>query len=168
MEVITAAETWLDGQTSEFFLTGLQKLEQRTRSILSFVVSMLNKSRVLSLYLVSFLIGLRTYQHPHVRCYYLNYIIEISIANQNNSYVYETRSVTGPQTFGLFILNLFLYFPFHFVRSDLLLPCNLLLIFRLEFDMRRSLLHYSRSLIIFFVLRSKDLVLSSSPDVRKF
>ena len=27
-EVITAAETWLDGQPSEFFLSGLQKLEQ--------------------------------------------------------------------------------------------------------------------------------------------
>ena len=30
-EVIAAAEIWLDGQTSEFFLSGLQKLEQRTR-----------------------------------------------------------------------------------------------------------------------------------------
>ena len=28
-EVFAAAETWLDGQTSEFFLNGLQKLEQR-------------------------------------------------------------------------------------------------------------------------------------------
>ena len=27
-EVIVAAETWLDGQPSEFFLSGLQKLEQ--------------------------------------------------------------------------------------------------------------------------------------------
>jgi len=27
-EVIAAAETWLDGQTSEFFLSGFQKLEQ--------------------------------------------------------------------------------------------------------------------------------------------
>ena len=27
-EVIAAAETWLDGQHSEFFLSGLQKLEQ--------------------------------------------------------------------------------------------------------------------------------------------
>jgi len=27
-EVIAAAETWLDGQLSEFFLSGLQKLEQ--------------------------------------------------------------------------------------------------------------------------------------------
>ena len=26
-EVIAAAETWLDGQSSEFFLSGLQKLE---------------------------------------------------------------------------------------------------------------------------------------------
>jgi len=28
MEVIAATETWLDGQHSEFFLSGLQKLEQ--------------------------------------------------------------------------------------------------------------------------------------------
>jgi hypothetical protein len=28
MEVIAAAETWLDGQPFEFFLSGLQKLEQ--------------------------------------------------------------------------------------------------------------------------------------------
>jgi hypothetical protein len=27
-EVIAAVETWLDGQPSEFFLSGLQKLEQ--------------------------------------------------------------------------------------------------------------------------------------------
>jgi len=30
-EVIAAAETWLDGQNSEFFLSGLQKLEQRAK-----------------------------------------------------------------------------------------------------------------------------------------
>ena len=30
-EVIAAAETWLDGQHSEFFLRGLQKLEQRAK-----------------------------------------------------------------------------------------------------------------------------------------
>ena len=34
------------------------------RSVLSFVESMLNKSRVWSLWLVFFLVGLRTYQHP--------------------------------------------------------------------------------------------------------
>jgi hypothetical protein len=28
MDVIAAVETWLDGQHSEFFLSGLQKLEQ--------------------------------------------------------------------------------------------------------------------------------------------
>jgi hypothetical protein len=27
-EVIAAVETWLDGQPSEFFLSGLQKIEQ--------------------------------------------------------------------------------------------------------------------------------------------
>jgi len=30
-EVIAAVEAWLDGQTSDFFLSGLQKLEQRTK-----------------------------------------------------------------------------------------------------------------------------------------
>ena len=48
-DVIAAADTWLDGQPSEFFLSGLQKLEQWLRSVLSFVGSMLNKSRVWSL-----------------------------------------------------------------------------------------------------------------------
>ena len=28
-EIIAVAETWLDGQHSEYFLSGLQKLEQR-------------------------------------------------------------------------------------------------------------------------------------------
>jgi len=38
MEVIAAAETWLDGQTSEFlfFLSGLQKLEQRAKKCSEF------------------------------------------------------------------------------------------------------------------------------------
>ena len=31
VEVIAAAETWLDGQPSEYFLSGLQKLEQRVQ-----------------------------------------------------------------------------------------------------------------------------------------
>jgi len=30
-EFIAAADTWLDGQPSEFFLSGLQKLEQRAK-----------------------------------------------------------------------------------------------------------------------------------------
>jgi len=30
-EVIAAAETWLDGQLPEFFLSGLQELEQRAK-----------------------------------------------------------------------------------------------------------------------------------------
>ena len=29
--VIAAAETWLDGQPSDFFLSGLQKLEQQAK-----------------------------------------------------------------------------------------------------------------------------------------
>jgi len=46
-EAIAAAETWLDGQTSDFcfFLVACNGL----RNILSFVWSMLNKSRVWSL-----------------------------------------------------------------------------------------------------------------------
>jgi hypothetical protein len=49
-EVIAAAETWLNGQHSEFFLNGLQKLEKTgLRSVLSFMGSMLNESRVWSL-----------------------------------------------------------------------------------------------------------------------
>jgi len=31
VEVIAATETWLDRQSSEFFLSGLQKLEQRAK-----------------------------------------------------------------------------------------------------------------------------------------
>jgi hypothetical protein len=46
--VIAAAQTWLDGQISEFYLNGLQKLEQRTESLFSFRGSVLNKSRVWS------------------------------------------------------------------------------------------------------------------------
>jgi len=34
-EVIAAAETWLDGQNFEFFLSGLQKLEQRTEKCIA-------------------------------------------------------------------------------------------------------------------------------------
>jgi len=34
MEVIAAAETWLDGQPSEFFLSGLQKLEQQAKKFI--------------------------------------------------------------------------------------------------------------------------------------
>ena len=30
-EVIAVAETWLDGPTSEYFLSGLRKLEQRAK-----------------------------------------------------------------------------------------------------------------------------------------
>jgi hypothetical protein len=50
-----------------FFLSGLQKVEQRAKKGIELRVgSMLNKSRVWSLYLVSFPVGLRTYQHPLV------------------------------------------------------------------------------------------------------
>jgi hypothetical protein len=35
-EVIAAAETWLDGQPSEIFLSGLQKLGQRAKKFIEF------------------------------------------------------------------------------------------------------------------------------------
>ena len=58
-EVITAAETWLDGQPSEFFLIGLQKLE-------------------FGHWLVSFLVGLRTSEHPGINyCYQVFYYTNI-------------------------------------------------------------------------------------------
>jgi len=46
VKIIAAAETWLDGQHSEFSFEWLAKV------------------RDWSLYLVSFLVGLKTYQHP--------------------------------------------------------------------------------------------------------
>jgi hypothetical protein len=49
-EVIAAAEPWLDGQTSElFFWVSCKSLSNGLRSVLRFVWSMLNKSRVSSL-----------------------------------------------------------------------------------------------------------------------
>jgi len=36
VEVIATAETWLDGQPSEFCLSGLQKLEQRAKKCIEF------------------------------------------------------------------------------------------------------------------------------------
>ena len=48
-EVIAVAETWLDGQYFELFLSGLQNLEQQAKKCIGFVGSMLNKSRVWSL-----------------------------------------------------------------------------------------------------------------------
>jgi len=36
VEVIAAAETWLDGQPSEFFLCGLQKLQQWAKKCIEF------------------------------------------------------------------------------------------------------------------------------------
>jgi len=38
VEVIAVAETWLDGQPSEFFLSGLQKLEQRAKKCIELCV----------------------------------------------------------------------------------------------------------------------------------
>ena len=43
-EVITAAETWLDRQPSEFFLSGLQNLEQWAKKCIELRGSILNKS----------------------------------------------------------------------------------------------------------------------------
>ena len=60
-EVIATAETWLDGQPSDFFffLSGLEKLEQRAKKCIEFRVCFL-------LLLVSFLVGLTIYQHTLV------------------------------------------------------------------------------------------------------
>ena len=48
-EVIAAAETWLDGQPSELFFSGLQNWEFGGSSLFP-----------------SFLVGLGTYQHPGI------------------------------------------------------------------------------------------------------
>ena len=48
-EVIVAAETWLDGQPSEFYWVACRSYNNRLRSVWSFVGSMLNKSWVWSL-----------------------------------------------------------------------------------------------------------------------
>jgi len=48
-EVITAAETWLDEQLYKFFLMACKSYSKGLRSVLSFVGSMLNESRVWSL-----------------------------------------------------------------------------------------------------------------------
>jgi len=48
-KVIAAAETWLDGQVSEFFWVACKSKSNGLRSVLSFVGGMLNKSRVWSL-----------------------------------------------------------------------------------------------------------------------
>jgi hypothetical protein len=45
-EVIASADTWLEEQPSENFLSGLQKLEQRAKKCIELP---LNKSRVWSL-----------------------------------------------------------------------------------------------------------------------
>jgi hypothetical protein len=54
VELIVAGKTWLDEQTSDFIFEWLAKV------------------RVWSLKLVSFLVGLRTYQHPGYK--YLLYL----------------------------------------------------------------------------------------------
>jgi histone-lysine N-methyltransferase SETMAR len=48
-EVIAAAETWLNRQSSELFLVTCKRWSNGLRSVLSFVGSTLNKSRVWSL-----------------------------------------------------------------------------------------------------------------------
>jgi hypothetical protein len=49
IEVIAAAETCLDWKGSEFFLSGLHKLEQRAKKRIELRGSMLNKCRIWSL-----------------------------------------------------------------------------------------------------------------------
>ena len=66
--VIAAVETWLDGQPSIYIFFGVvcKSWSNELRSLLNVAGIMLNKSRVWSLQLVSFLVGLRTYQHPGI------------------------------------------------------------------------------------------------------
>ena len=69
-EVIAAAETWLDGQPSELFF-----------------VELLAKVRVWSLLLVSFLVGLRNYQHPGscIKCTeFLDQLRNCQLLNKNS------------------------------------------------------------------------------------
>jgi len=58
-------------------MSGLQKLEQRAKKCIELHGGILNKPRVCSLYLVSFLVGLRTYQHRVV--YAMGWTMERSI-----------------------------------------------------------------------------------------
>jgi len=60
--IIATAETWLGGQPSDFLWVACKIQSNGLKSLLSFLWSMLNKSRVWSLF--SFQVGLRTYQHP--------------------------------------------------------------------------------------------------------
>jgi len=48
-EVIAAVKTWLDGQLSDFFSVTFKSSSNRLRSAVSFVGSVLNKSRICSL-----------------------------------------------------------------------------------------------------------------------
>jgi len=48
-EVIAVAQTWLDGQTSEFFWVACRSYSNGLRGVFSFVWSMVNKFRVCSL-----------------------------------------------------------------------------------------------------------------------
>jgi len=63
-----------DTSCHNFFFFARQGAEENSRhsdrniSVVSFVGSMLNKSQVWSLYLCSFPVELRTYQHPLVEC----------------------------------------------------------------------------------------------------
>jgi hypothetical protein len=48
-EIVSAAETWFDGQPFEFFWVACESYSIGLRSVLSFVGSMMNKSWVWSL-----------------------------------------------------------------------------------------------------------------------
>jgi hypothetical protein len=63
-EVIAAAETWLDGKISSFFLSGLQKLEQRAKKCIELRGEYVEYIPSYVAVAFSFLFGLRTYQHP--------------------------------------------------------------------------------------------------------
>jgi hypothetical protein len=92
-EVIAAAEAWLDGKNSVFF-EWLEKLELRANKRIDFRGSMLNRLRVWSLQIVSFLVGLRTYQHTlQVSTFIIIIIIIIIIISRKilTSFLYPER-----------------------------------------------------------------------------
>jgi histone-lysine N-methyltransferase SETMAR len=71
-EVIAVAVTWLDGKPADFF-SGLQKFEQRAKKCIELRVECFEYIPSL-VALVSFLVGLRTYQHPLVWSFQLQLV----------------------------------------------------------------------------------------------
>ena len=105
-EEVAAAETWSNGLLPEFDLT-CKNQSDVLRSVLSFVGSVLDRSRVWSLQLLSFLAGLSTYQHPllleHVRSY-LNKLLTHMVQSQNISHEQQAKLLDCMSTYH-FMMN---------------------------------------------------------------